>query len=215
MPATGPRARPWSGSAWGWTRSTACRPAVAGRRICRRGRLPILLPLRRLGAYLRARRPVDDGTEGHKLLLDHLYECLAAERVSLPGDFFDPYLEEGRAVVLLDGLDEVADPDLRRRVSRLVEAFTAAYPACRYVVASRIVGYSGAARLGEGYATTTVREFTMADVERFLRNWHLAVAVGQMGPGESAMAYGRRSRRGSCWPRSGPTSACATWRSTP
>jgi formylglycine-generating enzyme required for sulfatase activity/energy-coupling factor transporter ATP-binding protein EcfA2 len=159
------------------------------------GRLPILLPLRRLGAYLRARRPVDDGTEGHKLLLDHLYECLAAERVSLPGDFFDLYLEEGQAVVLLDGLDEVADPDLRRRVSRLVEAFTAAYPACRYVVASRIVGYSGPARLGEGYATTTVREFAMADVERFLCNWHLAVAVGQMGPGESAVAYAEGQTR--------------------
>ncbi|MCP4543647.1 MAG: SUMF1/EgtB/PvdO family nonheme iron enzyme [Chloroflexi bacterium] len=153
------------------------------------GRLPILLPLRRLGAFLKARRPVDDGTEGHALLLAHLVQMLEGERVTLPGDFFDAYLEQGRAVVLLDGLDEVADPDLRRRVSRLVESFTAAYPGCRYVVSSRIVGYTGPARLGEEYATTTVRDFTLADVERFLCNWHLAVAVGQMGPGTSAAAY--------------------------
>jgi formylglycine-generating enzyme required for sulfatase activity/energy-coupling factor transporter ATP-binding protein EcfA2 len=153
------------------------------------GWLPVLLPLRRLGAYLKARYPVEEGTEGHALLLDHLYQMLEGERVSLPRGFFDPYLEGGRAVVLLDGLDEVADPDLRRRVSRLVESFTAAYPHCRYVVASRIVGYTGPARLGEEYTTTTVRDFTMADVGRFLRNWHLAVAVGQMGPGESAAAY--------------------------
>jgi formylglycine-generating enzyme required for sulfatase activity/energy-coupling factor transporter ATP-binding protein EcfA2 len=152
-------------------------------------RLPILLPLRRLGAYLKARRPVDDGTEGHALLLAHLLQMLEGERVTLPGDFFDPFLEQGRAVVLLDGLDEVADPDLRRRVSRLVESFTVAYPECRYVVSSRIVGYTGPARLGEEYATTTVRDFTLADVERFLRNWHLGVAVGQMGPGASAAAY--------------------------
>lgn len=159
------------------------------------GRLPILLPLRRLGAYLKAHRPVNDGTEGHQLLLDHLYQVLKGERIALPADFFDAYLENGQAVVLLDGLDEVADPDLRRRVSRMVEAFATAYPKCRYVVTSRIVGYTGPARLGEGFATTTVRDFTLTDVERFLCNWHLAVAVGQMGPGESAEAYAEEQTR--------------------
>jgi formylglycine-generating enzyme required for sulfatase activity len=120
---------------------------------------------------------------------------LEGERVNLSPGFFDPYLEKGQAAVLLDGLDEVADPDLRRRVSRLVEAFTAAYPHCRYVVASRIVGYKGPARLGEAYRTTTIRDFLMSDVERFLCNWHLAVAVGQMGPGESAAAYAEQQTR--------------------
>ncbi|MBM4430744.1 MAG: NACHT domain-containing protein, partial [Chloroflexi bacterium] len=153
------------------------------------GRLPVLLPLRRLGAYLQARRAKDDGTEGHALLLSHLYEMLAGERISLPQGFFERYLEDGQAVVLLDGLDEVADPELRGRVARLVEQLTAAYPLCRYVVTSRIVGYSGAAQLGQGYACTTIRDFTLADVEQFLRNWHLLVAVGQMGPGESATTY--------------------------
>jgi len=153
------------------------------------GRLPVLLPLRRLGAYLAAHRAVEDGTEGHALLLQHLLAMLQGERLALPADFFDAYLQAGNAVLLLDGLDEVADPELRRRVARLVEAFSAAYPQCRYVVTSRIVGYSGAARLGEGYATTTIRDFTLEDVRTFLHNWHLAVAVGQMGPGESAAAY--------------------------
>jgi formylglycine-generating enzyme required for sulfatase activity len=154
-----------------------------------RGRLPILLPLRRLGAYLTIHRPVDDGTEGHRILLDHLHQCLTEERVSVPNDFFDSYLQDGQAVILLDGLDEVADPNLRRRISRLVETFTTAYSSCRYVVSSRLVGYTGPARLGEGYVTTTVRDFTLVDVERFLRNWHLAVTVGQMGPGKDTVAY--------------------------
>ncbi|MGD9100865.1 MAG: hypothetical protein PVF45_10335 [Anaerolineae bacterium] len=152
-----------------------------------RGRLPILLPLRKVGAFLRGQP--DDGTQGHGLLLEFLFGTLKGERLTLPGDFFDDYLAEGRAVVLLDGLDEVADPHLRQRVSRLVEAFTRAYPDCRYVVASRVVGYSGAARLGEEYATTTVRDFTLADVERFLVNWHRLIAVGQLGPGPGAEAY--------------------------
>ena len=118
-------------------------------------------------------------------------------------------------MILLDGLDEVADPDLRRRVSRLVEAFTRAYPDCRYVVTSRIVGYTGPARLGEDYVTTTVRDFTLADIERFLANWHRLVAVGQMGPGESAEAYAAEQTRAVAGRHPRPTSASASWPSTP
>ena len=150
-------------------------------------RWPILLPLRQIGAFLR--KQDDDGTEGHQLLLDFLFKSLRNERLDLPRDFFDAAFKCGEAVIMLDGLDEVADPDLRRRVARLVEDFTRAYPQCRYIVTSRIVGYTGAARLGEQYATTTVRDFTLADVERFLTHWHRLVAVGQLGPGESAEVY--------------------------
>jgi len=158
-----------------------------------RGRLPILLPLRKVGAFLRERP--DDGTQGHALLLEFLFSALKGERLTLPDDFFDERLDEGAAVILLDGLDEVADSHLRQRVSRLVEAFTRAYPRCRYVVASRVVGYSGAARLGEEYATSTVRDFLMADVERFLANWHRLIAIGHMGPGASAEAFAAEQTR--------------------
>ncbi|MGB4868578.1 MAG: NACHT domain-containing protein, partial [Candidatus Promineifilaceae bacterium] len=149
-----------------------------------RGCLPILLPLRQIGAYLQDHS--EESTEGPRLLLEFLRRYLANERIDVPLNFFDPYLAQGQAVVLLDGLDEVPGADLRRRVARLVERFTQAYPACRYVVTSRIVGYEGAARLGEGYTTTTVQEFSLADVAQFLRYWHRLVWIGQMGPGPSA-----------------------------
>lgn len=157
--------------------------------------LPILLPFRQVGAFLQAHRPANDGTEGHGLLLDFLLQSLQGERISLPTEFFDSWLQQGRATLLFDGLDEVADPVLRQRVSRLVEAFTCAYPHCRYVVTSRIVGYAGAARLSEGYDTTTVRDFTMADVEQFLTNWHRLVAIGQMGIGPSSEVYAAEQTR--------------------
>ena len=158
-------------------------------RLSESGRLPILLPLRQIGAFLQAHHPADDGAEGHAMLLDFLLLALKNERIEVPRDFFDPWLTKGGAVILLDGLDEVADPALRRRVSRLVERFTRAYPDCRFVVSSRIVGYTGPARLSEGYVTTTVRDFSMADVAQFLTSWHRLVAIGQMTPGEPAEAY--------------------------
>ena len=150
-------------------------------------RLPLLLPLRQLGGYLQ--NHADASIEGHAQLLTFLLGSLQEERIGLPSDFFDHWLQSGNAVILLDGLDEVADPDLRRRVARLVESFTRAYPTCRYVVTSRIVGYTGPARLGEDYTVTTVRDFTVADVEQFLTNWHRLVAIGQWGDSASAAAY--------------------------
>ncbi|MBN2393753.1 MAG: SUMF1/EgtB/PvdO family nonheme iron enzyme [Anaerolineae bacterium] len=150
------------------------------------GFLPVLVPLRRLASYLKTRRPTEDGTEGCALLLEYLWEMLVGEQVPLPQGFFNSYLETGEAVVLLDGLDEVADPEIRRRVARLVDTLTISYPQCRFIVTSRIVGYSGSARLGGDFAATTIRDFTDADIMQFLHNWHLAVAVGEMGPGESA-----------------------------
>jgi formylglycine-generating enzyme required for sulfatase activity len=150
------------------------------------GHLPILLPLRQIGAFLKAHRPNDDGTEGHALLLQFLLQSLKNHKLDLPENFFDSYLEHGKAIVLLDGLDEVSDPELRARVGRLVESFTFAYPDCRIVVTSRIIGYVGAARLQADYTTTTVQDFTLGDVRQFLTHWHTLVAVGQMGVGVDA-----------------------------
>lgn len=155
------------------------------------GHLPVLLPLRQMGQFLKVHRKENDGTEGHALLLIFLLQSLKNHQVDLPADFFDSYLRDGKAVILLDGMDEVADPDLRARVARLVDAFTLAYPKCRFVVTSRVVGYSGASRLGADYVTTTVRDFSIEDVEQFLKHWHRLVAIGQMGAGESAETHAR------------------------
>ena len=157
--------------------------------------LPIFLPLRQIGRFLAERHPKEDGTEGHALLLQFLAQMLANERIEVPTAFFDEWLNSGRAAILLDGLDEVADPALRRRVSRLVDAFTRAYPDCRYVVTSRIVGYTEASQLTEGYATTTVRDFTLDEVGLFLSQWHRLVAIGQMGPGDPAEAFAASQSR--------------------
>ncbi len=159
--------------------------------LAERGRLPIFLPMRQIGAYLGKHLPENDGTEGHALLLDLLRLSLKNAQIELPEDFFAEWLDTGNTVILLDGLDEVADPELRQRVSRLVENFARACPNCRYVVTCRIKGYTGAARLGEEFKLTTVQDFNMDDVRQFLGNWHRLVATGQMGPGASAEAHAK------------------------
>ncbi len=143
-------------------------------------RLPVLLPLRDFAQHLSTTKE-DAGLDGPRFLLDYLTDYFAAQEIALPEGFFRGALEAGGAAMLLDGLDEVADPNLRRRVARIVEAFTRRYPDNRYVVASRIVGYQGAARLGEDYFCATVRPFDRAAVARFVHHWSLAVEVALAG----------------------------------
>ena len=139
-------------------------------------RLPILLPLRDFARYLETTCP-DNGADGPRLLLDYLRLYFKNQNLVLPPDFFETRLNAGECAVLFDGVDEVASMTTRQRIARILEKFTLAYPQNRYVVTSRIVGYTAGARLGADYAVTTVRDFTGADIERFARHWNRAVEV--------------------------------------
>ncbi len=143
-------------------------------------RLPILLLLRDFARYLEAHHP-DPSMDGPVLLLDYICTYFTNQGIPLPERFFGDYLEHGGCAVLLDGVDEVANFVTRQRVARLVERFTLTYPGNRYVVTSRVMGYTRAARLGEGYAVTTVCDFTQADIERFVTHWSRIVEVALAG----------------------------------
>jgi formylglycine-generating enzyme required for sulfatase activity len=165
---------------------------VAGRLGLQEGRLPILLPLRDFASYLEAQHP-DPSTDGPVLLLDYLRTYFAHQDIRLPERFFADRLGRGECAVLLDGVDEVADFATRGRVARVVERFTLAYPDNRYVVSSRLVGYVGSARLGEAYAVTTVRDFTQADIRRFVTYWNRAVEAALAG-GQTPFALAEAGR---------------------
>jgi formylglycine-generating enzyme required for sulfatase activity len=132
--------------------------------------LPIFLPLRDLGYHLKEKNN-HAGKDGPAVLLDYLREYYQMQQIALPKDFFNEALEKGKAVLLLDGMDEVADKKMRQRVARLIETFAARYPDARYVVTSREVGYEGAARVGAEFGLAKVRDFSPAEVRRFLRDW--------------------------------------------
>lgn len=145
-----------------------------------KNRLPILIPLRDFGRHLKTHH-AGPGTDGPALLLNYLRDYYAAQSISLPEDFFEQSLEEKRAVVLLDGMDEVAETQLRQRVARITEKFAVRYPGNRFVVTSREVGYEGAARIGAEFGLAKVREFNLEEVRRFVRDWTRVVEVKLAG----------------------------------
>ncbi|MBC7820058.1 MAG: leucine-rich repeat domain-containing protein, partial [Planctomycetaceae bacterium] len=53
----------------------------------------------------------------------------------------DKILRDGRAIVMLDGLDEIGNPETRRTLREAVWEGMEKFPQCRWLLTSRIVGY--------------------------------------------------------------------------
>ena len=102
----------------------------------------------------------------------HLLDCETTYRAAL-----ERALLSGRAIIILDGLDEVSDPGLRQDVKRTVESFVAdpLYADNRLVITSRIVGYQRDGKVG-AFPHVTVQPFTDAQIEACVNAWALALA---------------------------------------
>ena len=137
--------------------------------------VPLLLPLRELGSYLHdcGRREVSGNSP--RLLLDCLANYYNGRNLDLPADFFSRLCEEGRAILLLDGLDEVSRSDDRALVSGILSEFVGRYHRCRYVVSARVAAYTGAAELGAGFVICTVDDLSPEQQQAFIANWSRCV----------------------------------------
>lgn len=126
-------------------------------------RVPFLLVLRDFTASFR--------TGGRELLkyLEHI--CSDPYNLTPPRDAVEYLLRNGRAVVVLDGLDELVQPELRRRVVRLVEGFAHQYPLTPIVVTARKVGYSEAPLSSTLFTAGTVDDFDSGQVADYATRW--------------------------------------------
>ena len=79
-------------------------------------------------------------------------------------------LEQGKLLVLLDGLDEIPDASLRMQIVRQIEIFTQSYPHNRFIVTSRIVGYKDAPLAAE-YQAYTLEDFNEEQIKNFTKKW--------------------------------------------
>lgn len=96
-----------------------------------------------------------------------------------PVGWFEKQLRKGKCLVLLDGLDEVAQINKRVAVSEWVQQQLISYPRCRFVVTSRPQGYQAAPL--KPVNVVEVLPFSNEQVQRFVRNWYLANEVVSAG----------------------------------
>jgi predicted MPP superfamily phosphohydrolase len=118
-------------------------------------------------------------------LLDYL-ELQAKTELSLalPKNFLRNAIENGQAILLFDGLDEVGAPEHRTAMRDLVAGFSAAHSKLPVLVTSRIAGYDDAS-LGEWRPTEAdkwlvlvrfealvLEQFDDNDLRTFVSHWY-------------------------------------------
>jgi hypothetical protein len=125
--------------------------------------VPFLVVLRDLSEALK---------RGRRRLVDHLVAVgHDPYNVDLDEDAVEYLLLNGRAVVILDGLDELTEVALRQRVVQLAETFATLYPLVPMVVTSRRVGYAEAPLKPRLFRTCQIASFDTGRVEAYAANW--------------------------------------------
>ena len=104
----------------------------------------------------------------HTLRKDELKENEAADLDKL----LQARLQQGQALLILDGLDEITDPAARNAFCQQLEQIVAAFPDAPIIATSRIVGYREMGyRLGGGFEHLTLAGFTAEEKNDFARRW--------------------------------------------
>lgn len=80
-------------------------------------------------------------------------------------------LDAGKAIILLDGLDEIVDAGDRAEIGRRIEQLVVSCKlGTRFVITSRIAGYRSAPLVGD-FTHYTLRELGIPQIEKFLHKW--------------------------------------------
>ena len=133
--------------------------------------LPVPVTLRYFAAWLG-----ENPSAGKSSLADFLGRA-AWEETTDAADFGTLALQhaaDGKAILLLDGLDEALDADARRAVVDAVIDFLDAFPRCQCLVTSRVVGYDSAP-LPASFSAWRVEPFADEGVRLFYEKWALAI----------------------------------------
>jgi HEAT repeat protein len=90
----------------------------------------------------------------------------------LPKGFFEHWLNNGRALILLDGLDEVAEESKRYHLVQCIENFLGQYPQNRAIITSRPAGYKRDFFRTEEFPHYELQPFDDGKIEEFCDRWY-------------------------------------------
>jgi formylglycine-generating enzyme required for sulfatase activity len=153
------------------------------------GRLPILLPL---ASYANAMR--DKNIRLDDFIASYFDEIGCDSPL---GGMLAEALSAGKALILLDGLDEVKDLSLRNTVVERVTDFYAFQrrKGNKFVLTSRVIGYRAVRSLAEGMVECTLVDFEEAEIEDFIAKWTSAIEKQALGDSNAARRAAETERR--------------------
>ncbi|VVB97418.1 Uncharacterised protein [uncultured archaeon] len=129
------------------------------------GYLPLLIELRDYAAEC-IRNKCDTFIE----YLDFLGKT---KGLGLTKKALDNYLKnDGKAIVIFDGLDEIFDPDQRENIKKQMVGLIIDYPNARIIVTSRMVGYTRNILANAGFSHYKLQDFRKPQIDAFIDKWY-------------------------------------------
>jgi hypothetical protein len=130
--------------------------------------VPVLLYLRKWRKVLSQENPP---SLSELITQQHIPDLPGSQRLKVPPNWAVNLLEAGRALVMLDGFDEVADHE-RKAVSQWISAQMRQYSESVFLLSSRPGGYE--LYVGEKPRTALfVQAFNREQRQKFVRQWYL------------------------------------------
>ena len=96
---------------------------------------------------------------------------------TMPPGWVHGVLTTGRALVMIDGVDELVE-EKRQGVRTWVTELVTEFPHCRYIITSRPV-LRDAWLANDGFSEAELLSMQAEDVEAFIEHWHSAVQKGE------------------------------------
>ncbi|MCH9682709.1 MAG: SUMF1/EgtB/PvdO family nonheme iron enzyme [Deltaproteobacteria bacterium] len=105
---------------------------------------------------------------------------------NVEGDLGQRLCKRGRLLLLLDGLDEVADAGQRESVARWIETISTDAPDCYFVVSCRYAGYTAEVALDDTFLELHLRPLDDARMQTFVKRWYAEVEKASLVDPEEA-----------------------------
>lgn len=130
--------------------------------------------------FVRFRRYADRDLPAPERFLDEVGRHIAKE---MPEDWVQQQLRSGRAVVLVDGVDELEAERRHEARSWLLQLVTT-FPDARYVITSRPSATPSGWLSGEEFAVADLQPMLPNDIRTFINRWHYAIQSQTPDEGE-------------------------------
>ena len=111
----------------------------------------------------------------HFSLRQAVQKLLISRQISVSLDWFAKELADGRCLIMLDGLDEVANLELRQQVAAWVQRQIKQHSNNQFIITSRPFGYESNPL--PQTLLLEVKLFTIEQVRLFVKNWYLATEI--------------------------------------
>ncbi len=100
------------------------------------------------------------------------YAAKNLQVTDLPNDCFKHWLELGEVVILLDGLDEVAQENQQVKVVQHLESFLQEFSRNRVIITSRPAGYERGYFRVDGFPHYEIQAFDHQKIQLFISQWY-------------------------------------------